>query len=257
MKLARQLIREFWLPLSIAIAWTIANIASSTSETWSLTKVVNITAPTFFFVSWLTAQYFRVQKQEHVSSSLSSIESCVADVMGRLEKQTDNLTSLTNAKLVQTFDECIDALRDAKEELADRSRRLKSSPDLDAGDFGLNRGNPFYPARRFLDMLISYAAYAANAEQKELLKERFTRCSYHVEELAGHMGTYIGRLNHHSVSWKTERSLALVNNISSGIERFEIDLLAYSRYASEPYKGGQDLRNILKNHVAQLRKAAA
>lgn len=257
MKIAKQLLKEFWLPLSATILWTIANLANVTPGAGKFTGAVNIAAPTFFFVSWMTAQYFRVRKQEHVADSLSLIEVRVLEVTERLETQTSKLASLVNARLVQTFDECIDALRDAKEEIADRSRRLKSAPDIDAGEFLLNRGNPLYQCRKCLDMFIGYAVYASSNDEPDLLRERFTRGSYHIEELGGHVNRFIGRLDRQGVSWKTDRSIALLNSISLGIERFELELLAHSRYGTEPYKGGQNLREILKNHVAQLRNAAA
>jgi hypothetical protein len=106
-------------------------------------------------------------------------------------------------------------------------------------------------------MLIGYAAYAVVADEQDLLGERFTRFSYHVEELGGHVGNFIRRLNHQGVVWKTERTMSLLSGIASGIERFEDELLVRSRYATEPYKGGQDLRLVLKSHVADLRKLAA
>lgn len=257
MNTVRQLLKEFWLPFAIALFWTINNVWVSREAGWSITKFVNVAAPTFFFVSWLTAQYFRVKKQEHVSTTLTFIEARVSDAIARLDMQTTNLVALLSTKLVQTFDECIDSFREAKEELADRSRQVKSSADIDSSEFILNRGNPFYPARRSLDMLIGYASYAATLEQKDLLSERFTRCSYHVEELAGHLGTFIGRLNHQKVAWKTPRAVGLINQITDGIERFERDLLSHSRYDKELYKNGQSLRELMQSQVVQLRKAVS
>ncbi|MCH7297240.1 hypothetical protein [Acinetobacter higginsii] len=257
MNTAYQLLKEFWLPFAIAFVWTIINVLTSRETGWSFPQVINIAAPTFFFVSWLTAQYFRVKKQEHVSTTLTSIETRVSDAIARLDTQTNNLATLLNTKLVQTFDECIDSFREAKEELADKSRQVKSSAGIDAAEFILNRGNPFYQARRSLDMLIGYASYAATSEQEDLLKERFTRCSYHIEELAGHLGTFIGRLNHQKIAWKTPRAAGLVNQIVDSIERFERNLLSHSRYDTEPYKNGQNLRELMQSQIVQLRKYVA
>jgi len=244
----KQIVKEFWLPLLSTIAWTFFTVSTDKSQTWTFAKVTNVAGPTFFLISWMTGQYFRVRKQEHVSDSLSSIT-------GRVEAQTRKLSDMVTGGLVQTFDECIYALKDAKEELADVSRKIKTRPDIDPAAFELNRGSPFYQPRRYLDVLVGYAGYATTAVDEDIVRERFTRCSYHIEELGGHVGNFIARLEHHGVAWKTERSRALVIGIASAIERFETEFLPYSRYDTEPYKGTQNLRTILRGHVARLRTA--
>jgi hypothetical protein len=147
MQTAKQLLREFWLPLAATAVWTVVNVSTARTDDWTVPKIVNVAATTFFFVSWMTAQYFRVRKQEHVSGSLNDIGQKVVAVTDRLEAQADKLAHLHNSQLVQTFDGCIDAIRDAKEELADKSRKLKHAPNIDPGEFVLHRGNPLYQAR--------------------------------------------------------------------------------------------------------------
>lgn len=241
----------------MAILWSCVNLFTATESDWSITKIVNIAAPTFFFASWLTAQYFRVRKQEHVSSTLTKIEDRVNDVMGRVERQTEHLSYITNAGIIQAFDECIFGLREAKEELADISRPLKTSGDIDIHQFLLHRGNPFYAPRRQLDMTVGYARHVVKTGLYQEVEDRYTRCSYHIEELAGHIGVFIGRLNHNNVEWKTKRSCALVNEICNTIEVFRTELLAYSKYASNGYKGDQNLNLVLISHIENLRKLCA
>lgn len=207
-------------------------------------------------MSYFTAQFFRVRKQMGVSGSLSQIETRLNDVTDRLEAQTEKLVSISNARLVQFFDGCLDAVRDAKEDLADKSRPLKRGGTIDIAQFSLVRGNPFYAARRSAEMLVGYASYAATADEFELLGERFTRSSYQIEELAGAVGTFIGRLNHHNVDWRTTHSQSLVEAIKSALDRFEREILVHSRYATAPYKGGQDLRAALQRHVTNLSELA-
>lgn len=257
MNIFKQLLREFWIPSLVCLIWSAINIFTSSNEDWSFTKIVNIAAPTFFFASWLTAQYFRVRKQEHVSSSLSTIEERVDNVLGRIEKQANELQALSKTSFYRTFDECLYRLREAKEELADTSRILKSSNDIDANIFSLHKGNPFYNIRRELDMTIGYANHILNIDQHNELNERFTRFSYHIEELAGHIGVYIGRLNHNDIEWKTKRSCGLINEISNKVEFFNKNLLPHSKYASDGYKGGQQLEQVLFNHIEKLRTLSA
>lgn len=256
MKTFKQIVKEFWFPLAVTVLWAGLNGILPPADQSPFMKIVNVAAPTFFFASWATAQFFRVRKQEHVSGSLSSIGERILEVTERLETQAGKLETIANARLVQVFDECIDLVRDAKEELADRSRRIKSAPNIDAAAFNLHRGNPLYQTRRSADMLIGYAAYAVSADQPDLLAERFTRSSYHLEELAGHVSTFLGRLDRQGIDWRTEHSLALVNSIATAVERFEEKYLVLSRYESDPYKGDQKLRAVLQRHVARLRKLA-
>lgn len=254
MNVLKQLIKEFSLPLLVCICWAAINYSTSKGDDWSFTKIINIAAPTFFFVSWMTAQYFRVRKQEHVSSSLVSIESRVGNVLGKIEAQANELKYLSEVSFYKTFDECLYRLREAKEELADVSRPLKSSNDFDVVVFSLHKGNPFYRIRRELDMTMGYANYVLKLEMHDEIGERFTRLAYHIEELSGHIGVFIGRLNHNNIDWKTKRSCDLINEISNKVESFNENLLKHSRYFSEGYKGEQKLESILYAHIEKLRK---
>lgn len=257
MSILKQLFKEFWIPSLTCVVWTAINFFTSTGEGWSFTKIINIAAPTFFFASWLTAQYFRVRKQEHVSSSLSTIEGRVESVLGKIQAQTDGLQYLSEASFYQTFDECLCRLREAKEELADASRILKLSNEIDVTTFSLHKGNPFYNVRRELDMTIGYANHVLNMDRHDAFDERFTRLSYHIEELSGHIGVFIRRLSHNNIQWKTKRSCDLVNEIANKVEYFNNNLLQYSKYAVATYKGGQDLDVILSSHIEKLRKLSA
>lgn len=73
MKVLLQLLREFWLPLLLAIAWTTFNFVDRPFPQWTVREVLNILGPTFFFVSWLVAQWFRVKKQQRVEDGISEI----------------------------------------------------------------------------------------------------------------------------------------------------------------------------------------
>lgn len=73
MKAILQLLKEFWVPLAVAVAWTAFNIFQMPNQGWTITRGVNLFAPTFFFVSWLVAQWYRVRKQQRVEESLAEI----------------------------------------------------------------------------------------------------------------------------------------------------------------------------------------
>jgi hypothetical protein len=83
-----QLAKEFWLPLVVAIAWTVLSVWHEVVDTKS---VVSSFGAAFFFVSWMTGQIFRVRKQAGVESSLLAVESRIQAVTEHLETQTKEL----------------------------------------------------------------------------------------------------------------------------------------------------------------------
>ena len=91
MKVLRQLLREFLLPLILAIGWTAYNLKSTPQSAWTVSQFVNVFGPTFFFLSWLSAQWFRVRKQQKVESDLGGIDAAVRQSIARLEQTSDHL----------------------------------------------------------------------------------------------------------------------------------------------------------------------
>lgn len=83
MKVIKQLFKEFFLPLLIAVSWTAYSLCM---KEITLVAAVTIFGPAFFLASWLVGQFFRVKKQVGVEKSLSNVE-------GRLEKLADSLKS--------------------------------------------------------------------------------------------------------------------------------------------------------------------
>ncbi|MGH9341420.1 MAG: hypothetical protein ACRD1R_17995 [Acidobacteriota bacterium] len=91
MRILKQLLKEFWLPAIIAVLWSLFNLLHDNNHKWSTIKFVNVFGPTFFLISWLTAQYFRVSRQAKVERDLESIETKVATLLGELEAKTNDL----------------------------------------------------------------------------------------------------------------------------------------------------------------------
>lgn len=80
MKTLLQLLKEFWLPLLVALAWTGYNLFSMPVGKQNIREFINLLGPTFFFLSWLVAQWFRVRKQHRIDEGLSSIEQKVETI---------------------------------------------------------------------------------------------------------------------------------------------------------------------------------
>lgn len=91
MRILKQLLKEFWLPAIVATFWSLFNLIYEGDGHWSLVKIVNVFGPTFFLISWLTAQYFRVSRQARVEHNLTSIESKIVTLLDELEAKTNNL----------------------------------------------------------------------------------------------------------------------------------------------------------------------
>jgi hypothetical protein len=75
MQILRQLLREFWFPLILGTAWTVYNLADKPVSEWTVKAALNVFGPTFFFISWLAAQWYRVRKQQRVEDDLAKLQS--------------------------------------------------------------------------------------------------------------------------------------------------------------------------------------
>jgi hypothetical protein len=91
-KTLTQLFTEFWLPLTAASLWTLLqwHNGSITTEGWGKITLglIEQFAPSFFFVSFLTGQWFRVRKQQKVEGGLSTVESRLQGLLTALETRT-------------------------------------------------------------------------------------------------------------------------------------------------------------------------
>lgn len=52
-----QLLREFWAPFIGGVAWTVYNLVDRSMTSWSVRDFINTFGPTFFFLSWVLAQW--------------------------------------------------------------------------------------------------------------------------------------------------------------------------------------------------------
>lgn len=91
MKIFKQLAKEFWLPLVLSIGWVAYNVSASGEEvTWEINKLVNIFGPTFFLLSWLVGQFFRVRKQVRVEDGIGNVENRINHLLNELETRTND-----------------------------------------------------------------------------------------------------------------------------------------------------------------------
>jgi hypothetical protein len=84
MKIVIQLLKEFWLPLLLGVVWTAYNVLGNPKGHWNVRTVLNAFGPTFFFMSWLVAQWHRVKKQQNVEEGISSIQADIGAIQSPL-----------------------------------------------------------------------------------------------------------------------------------------------------------------------------
>lgn len=85
-----QLVREFWIPFLVSVAWT-------TFAVWgpdvTVQNIISNFGSSFFLASWLTGQIFRVRKQAGVEASFGSVEKRLNHLIADLEAKTQNMIS--------------------------------------------------------------------------------------------------------------------------------------------------------------------
>lgn len=89
-RIGRQVVREFWFPFIGAMLWTAYNVLTGSHER-TFASVVNIFLPSFFLLSWLLGQLFRIGKQQKVESSLGQIHHAVNSTISQLEGATNKM----------------------------------------------------------------------------------------------------------------------------------------------------------------------
>ncbi|MBF0466229.1 MAG: hypothetical protein HQK88_04740 [Nitrospirae bacterium] len=92
MKIVKQLLKEFWIPLLGSTVWLLFNIfGNSSKKNLCVKDVLTLFAPAFFFISWLTGQIFRVIKQSKVEENFSLMDTRFNKLLLTFEKKTNEM----------------------------------------------------------------------------------------------------------------------------------------------------------------------
>jgi hypothetical protein len=92
MEVLKRLVKEFWFPAIVAVAWTSYSVHSQAGE-WTMKLLITAFGSSLFVASWFTGQFFRIKKQAHVDKNLRGIESRLETLVDKLEKRTADLLS--------------------------------------------------------------------------------------------------------------------------------------------------------------------
>ncbi|MEG3182128.1 hypothetical protein [Sphingomonas sp. LT1P40] len=93
----KRLIKEFYLPLLMAVAWT-AFIIASDGASLSVASLATTFAPAFFLSSWATGQWIRVVRQTKVESSLEKSLSKMEDLAQTILQASEGIISTLTGK---------------------------------------------------------------------------------------------------------------------------------------------------------------
>jgi len=90
MKTFEQILREFWLPFLIALAWTAFRADFSR---FHVAEAIPTFAASFFLASWASGQFVRVRKQQRIETSFADVISRIESVASRLEDSAVKIVS--------------------------------------------------------------------------------------------------------------------------------------------------------------------
>jgi hypothetical protein len=135
-------------------------------------------------------------------------------------KQEALIEYLRNDRLIQTYDECLDFIRDVKEQMGDKRRDITDGFPIQEIDFKHNRSNPFYPSLRAVQTLNGYTKHIREIDMHKDMKIRIERAANHVEELAGIIRKLINIMDQNNVAWKTEHTTQILKDLCDEIEIF-------------------------------------
>lgn len=168
-------------------------------------------------------------------------------------KQEAMVEYLAKDRIVQTYDQCLEMVIDAKELIADCRRSFQAKIPVDPIDFIYNRANPFYPALRAMEILNGYTAHVEEIGRAHALSVRVERAAHHVEELASFTRKYINLLISSKTHWQTQRTVQILSQLCEAIDKFSSSYVVHTRYANQQYKGGGYYRDIVRNLTSQIR----
>ncbi|VVT28647.1 hypothetical protein SPHINGO391_500233 [Sphingomonas aurantiaca] len=88
----RQLLREFWIPFTLAVLWTVYDLSVAPDDrTFAVGAKTFSTA--FFLFSWASGQFVRVTRQSRTDTSLGNVETRIGAITSELENATNRLVA--------------------------------------------------------------------------------------------------------------------------------------------------------------------
>ena len=168
-------------------------------------------------------------------------------------KQEAVIEYIVNDRILQTYNECILTLTEAKEGIGDRRRFIKHGGDVDRIDFIYNKANPFYSALKAIKAINGYTKHIEEIDKTNLLEKHIERASHHIEELIGFARNYISALDNKNIKWRTSRTNKILIQLCDAVDTFTSKYISYTKYHTESYKGGGLYKEMVSNKVKDIR----
>jgi hypothetical protein len=96
MRIAKQILREFWLPFLIGLAWTYYRVSPGQSDL--LAGIIANFAAAFFLASWALGHVLRIKRQHTVEDSFKGVEGHLIELkstVGALSLRSQELQAQT------------------------------------------------------------------------------------------------------------------------------------------------------------------
>lgn len=172
-------------------------------------------------------------------------------------RQEGLIDYLTNSQIIQTYDECLADVAEAKEMIGDRRRALQAKLQIEASDYVYFRLNPFYPLFRAIKTVVGYTAHVENIGKIFDLQSRVELAAHHIEEAAGFARKLLNILDMSGLKWKTDRTVMILTELCEVTESFQHRFIKYTKYDQTPYKGGNMYSAVIDRTLTDIRKKIA
>lgn len=90
-RVLKRAISEYWIVLVICSVWTWYQVENDISEETEISTGIKAFSTSFFFLAWLSGQFFRIKKQQFVEDQFSSIKGNLDRVLSKISDQTNDL----------------------------------------------------------------------------------------------------------------------------------------------------------------------
>lgn len=90
-KILIQIIKEFWIQITLSTVWGVYRVYISDSSENNFTIFVTHFSTSLFLLSWMLGQLIRVKKQQRIEEEFGTVKSKLILLAENLEKQTQDL----------------------------------------------------------------------------------------------------------------------------------------------------------------------
>lgn len=167
-------------------------------------------------------------------------------------KQEEMLAYVKSSKIMDAINDRITAIRETKEYLSDYRRIIREEKETNLVQFKMQKGNPFYDAKRVIDSLLGYLCHLREIDELSTIKKSIYRVSLQLEELIAIINKVKNILDNDNIDWKTPRTIQLLEEIGQSSKMIANIISEETKYEDSRYKGAVIYEDLIKKHVEKL-----